>query len=120
MWKTEGGCKILEARRNFIDFEVENDQIGRWRYTGYYMYLARTSRRESWEMLRMLALRSTGPWCIFGDFNDMLFGHEKRGGRCQPISLLQGFSDTLRDCGLIDMGFVGDQFTWEKSRGSVN
>ncbi|XP_074374021.1 uncharacterized protein LOC141714399 [Apium graveolens] len=120
LWKNEGGCRIRDVSRNFIDVEVENDQIGRWRYTGFYGCPERNRRRESWDMLKMLAGRSSLPWCVFGDFNDMLYMHEKRGGRRHPFSLLKGFSDTLQECGLTDLGFVGEQFTWKRSRGQHN
>lgn len=63
---------------------------------------------------------STLPWCIAGDFNDMMFAHEKKGGRAHPRHLLEGFSETVNDCELMDLGFVGNEFTWEKSRGQNN
>ncbi|XP_074374257.1 uncharacterized protein LOC141714646 [Apium graveolens] len=50
----------------------------------------------------------------------MLVEGEKRGGRQQLIGLLTGFRDTITDCGLIDLGFVGEKFTWEKSRGKTD
>lgn len=50
----------------------------------------------------------------------MMLATEKRGGRGQPLSLLQGFSETVFDCGLQDLGFVGEKYTWEKSRGKDN
>ncbi|XP_074362148.1 uncharacterized protein LOC141702349, partial [Apium graveolens] len=96
MWKNEGGCTIKEIHNHFIDFEVENEQIGRWRYTG----------------------RSDLPWCIIGDFNDLLFTDEKQGGRPHPSNLLYGFGETIRECNLVDLGYVGGKYTWDKSRGT--
>ncbi|KAL8146232.1 hypothetical protein AgCh_004104 [Apium graveolens] len=55
---------------------------------------------------------------VIGDFNDMLFGFEKVGGRPHPRYLLKGFSNTFMECGLEDLGFNGSAFTWEKSRGT--
>ncbi|KAL8107899.1 hypothetical protein AgCh_024343 [Apium graveolens] len=55
---------------------------------------------------------------ITGDFNDMLFGFEKVGGRPHPRYLLEGFNNTIMECGLEDLGFNGSAFTWEKSRGT--
>lgn len=69
-------------------------------------------------MLRHLAAPSTLPWCVIGDFNDLLSHNEKRGGRKQPQTLIDGFSDTVVDCGLYDLGFVGAKYTWERSRGT--
>lgn len=33
---------------------------------------------------------------------------------------MYGFTETVHDCGLSDLGFVGEKFTWEKARGKPN
>lgn len=119
LWKNEGACHINKVDIHYIDFEVENDQIGRWRYTGFYGCPERIRRRESWSKIRSLATSSHLPWCIIGDFNDLTHADEKRGGRDHPYYLLNGFVKTIRDCQLIDLGFVGDKFMWERSRGTA-
>ncbi|KAL8108518.1 hypothetical protein AgCh_024828 [Apium graveolens] len=68
-------------------------------------------------MLRDLATESKLPWCVIGDFNDMMFETEKRGGRRHPYNLLMEFTEVLNECGLHDLGFVGEKFTWERGRG---
>lgn len=67
-----------------------------------------------------LARRSLIPWCIIGDFNDLMHADEKWGERAHPRSLLDGFVDTIRVCGLSDLGFVREKFTWERFRGKSN
>lgn len=47
--------KLNEICINYIDFEVVNDQVGWWRYTGVYGYSERGKMIESWNMLRNLA-----------------------------------------------------------------
>lgn len=47
----------------------------------------------------------------------MLFSFEKQGGRPQPNNLLTGFGEAITDCELEDIGFIGSEYTWEKSRG---
>lgn len=69
-------------------------------------------------MIRELASRSTIPWWILGDFNDMVFEFEKVGRRPHPRHLLEGFHTTITQCGLEDLGFSGCRYTWEKSRGT--
>ena len=118
MWKNDCNIVIKDSCSHFIDFEISIDQIGRWRYTGYYGCPERERRQESWNMLRDLAGRSTLPWCIIGDFNDMMVAEEKIGGCAQPRRLLDGFTDCIHDCQLMDLGFVGNEFTWERERGS--
>lgn len=120
LWKNEGSCTVTDATRNYIDFEVENHQVGRWHYTRFYEIPDRSRRRESWNLLRILAANSTLPWCVIGDFNDIMLQDEKRGGRQQPRYLLEGFTTAVHDCGLSDLSFVGEKFTWERSRGKHN
>lgn len=120
LWKNKNGSKVNKATRNFTDFEVKNEQVGRWRYTGFYGCSERHKRHESWDMLRGLAKESGLPCCVVRDFNEMLYENEKRGGRKQPYNLLVGFMETLNECGLQDLGYVGEKYTWEKSRGETN
>lgn len=118
LWKNEGGIKIINSCNNFIDFEIMHDQVGRWRYTGYYGFPERSKQVVSWRMLRKLAEVSSLPWCIIGDFNDLMLTDEKIGGQKHPYALLAGFSKTVMDCGLSDLGYIGEKYTWERARGT--
>lgn len=109
---------INSSSRNYIDFEVSNEQVGRWRYTGFYGFPEKRRSVDSWNLLKDLAQRSTLPWCIEGDFNDMVSMDEKRGGRPQAKFLLDSFLQTINECGLSDLGFIGEKFTWERFRGT--
>lgn len=92
--------------------------ISKWRYTCFYDCPERSHRQESWDIIRVLASSSTLPWCMLGDYNDMLYGFEKVGGHPHPTGLLEGFIKVVMECGLEDLGFNGSEFTWEKSRGT--
>ena len=118
IWKNAGGVEIKGSCNHYIDFDVVCNQIGKWRYTGFYGCPERTRRQESWDIIRSLASRSSLPWCMLGDYNDMMYGFEKIGGRPQPRALLEGFNKVVMECGLEDLGFSGSEFTWEKSRGT--
>lgn len=118
LWKNQGGVHIVNSCNNFIDFECSHETKGRWRYTGYYGYPKRGRREESWNMIRSLSVASTRPWCIIGDFNDLMHIDEKQGGQRHPRLLLDGFSEVVMECGLLDLGFTGDKYTWERSRGT--
>jgi len=66
--------------------------------------------------LRSLHGSSSLPWLAFGDFNEILFHHEKEGGRARPQGHIQAFQDALADCGLADIGYTGDIFTWQRGK----
>lgn len=44
-----------------------------------YGFPKRSHRRESWNLLRTLARMLNLPWCVIGDFNDLLDAEDKRG-----------------------------------------
>lgn len=52
------------------------------------------------------------PWLCAGDFNEILFHHEKEGGVPKNQACLDRFKEALEDCDLHDLGFAGDVFTW--------
>ncbi|XP_074352830.1 uncharacterized protein LOC141691982 [Apium graveolens] len=107
LWKKAGGVKVMSSNQNFIDFEVLNEQVGRWRYTGFYGFPERRRRVDFWNIIRDLDQLSNLPWCIAEDFNDMASSDEKRGGRQHPRHLIEGFNQVMADCELADLGFVG-------------
>ena len=48
-----------------------------------------------------------------GDFNEILKAHKKMGGKLRPSQQMQDFQDVV-ECGFVDLGFVGNKFTWCK------
>lgn len=57
------------------------------------------------------------PWLVGGDFNEILYDSEERGGISRNVNQMSAFAEVLYDSGLQDMSFVGDQFTWSNRRG---
>ncbi|XP_015579884.1 uncharacterized protein LOC8272290 [Ricinus communis] len=82
------------------------------------MSLCRNRRKDNWDLLRSLASINDSPWIVMGDFNDILNHREKRGGVAQPNWLVEGFRRAVWDSGLVDLGFQGCPFTWERGRES--
>lgn len=111
-------CEVSNCSRNQIDVTVFDNSVQAWRLTCYYGYPEREKRKESWQFLCRLANISTLPWCIMGDFNDLLYAADKRGNNSHPQYLLDGFSDAIADCQLIELDLNRGNFTWEKGRGT--
>ncbi|PNX66122.1 endonuclease/exonuclease/phosphatase family protein, partial [Trifolium pratense] len=57
------------------------------------------------------------PWCIIGDFNDILSQEDKQGNHPHPNSLCMRFRQAINDCDLSDIP-LGYPFTWIKSCGT--
>ena len=106
---------VEDASQNYIDAIINKGKEGSWRFTGFYGYPGTQNHLESWRILRRLQQQSNLPWLCAGDFNEIAKSHEKVGGRPRPNQQMQEFRDVLDECGFIDLGFVGNKFTWYKS-----
>lgn len=49
---------------------------------------------------------SKATMALLGDFNEVLFGHEKEGGRPKSQTCMDKFREALELCGLSDLGFL--------------
>ncbi|KAK6137281.1 hypothetical protein DH2020_028973 [Rehmannia glutinosa] len=52
------------------------------------------------------------PWLCLGDFNEILYHHEKIGGRAKDDYKIMAFREVMALCELDDLGFDGFKFTW--------
>ena len=80
-------CNLLSFQNNFIDVSVHVPNKVVWRLTCFYGFPERYRRKDSWNRLRILHGNSSLPWCIFGDFNDLL----SPVIRWVPLSILADF-----------------------------
>lgn len=49
---------------------------------------------------------------MVGDFNEIMSNDEKSGGVPRAMAPMQLFRQTMADCDLHDMGYVGSRYTW--------
>ncbi|XP_019188355.1 PREDICTED: uncharacterized protein LOC109182660 [Ipomoea nil] len=120
LWRTNGTASLLSYSKNYVDVEVSMPGFDKWRMTGYYGFAQRGRQNDSWGLIRSLSHRSELPWVVIGDFNDLLYQYEKRGGNPHPEALLRGFGDTIDECGLAQLPMQGYPFTWERGEGTVD
>ncbi|CAJ2669983.1 unnamed protein product [Trifolium pratense] len=118
LWRSSIQCNITNFSSNHINVEITDTQRGMWRLTGFYGYPEGARRRDSWNFIRRLAQDSHLPWCIIGDFNDILSVNEKKGRNERPNWLIDGFRKAIIDAGLSDVHMEGYPFTWFKSLGT--
>ncbi|MCH80235.1 hypothetical protein A2U01_0001001 [Trifolium medium] len=117
LWRQPFVCNLINYSTNFINMEVTHPTYPSWRLTGFYGYPENERRRDSWDLLRTLSQDNTLPWCIIGDFNDILSNEEKRSKVDHPPWRIRGFRDAIQDSNLVDIPLIGYPFTWIKGRG---
>lgn len=116
--KNNNKYNVLNYSRHYVNIIVTDSVKGDWRLTCYYGFPERSRRRLAWDMPRDLRYMSNLPWCVIGDFSDLLSQQDKRGRHPHPNWLCTGFRQAVSDCDLSDIMLEGYQFTWVKSRGS--
>ncbi|KAF9588252.1 hypothetical protein IFM89_008664 [Coptis chinensis] len=69
-----------------------------------------------WSVFSLLKPQNDVKWLVMGDFNEVLNLAEKQGGR--PFNYLKAmpFRDMVDGCELIDLGFMGNTFTWKNKQ----
>lgn len=78
-WDRSVQCNVVNADNNYIDAHILRNNVPSWRLTGFYGFPDRMQRRESWNLIRMLSNYASLPWCVIGDFNDMISEEDKSG-----------------------------------------
>ena len=87
-----------------------------WAFTGVYGPVENRFRESFWEELGSIKGLWDGPWCVGGDFNEILFPNERSRG-VRLSNSMRRFSDILNDLDLKDLPFQGGPYTW---RGGLN
>jgi exonuclease III len=105
---------IMDSEFNYIDVIVTNlNGNTKWRATGLYGYPQHQNKHLTCDLIKSLSNNDTNKnWLLFGDFNIILSSREKEGGNPIENNITTMFRSTLTLCGLHDLGFEGDIFTW--------
>lgn len=64
-------------------------------------------RKTLWKDLRALAANSEKPWCLLGDFNEVLSTSEIDGGNDSWDNGMQDFLDCFEDISVVDLRAAG-------------
>lgn len=116
MWRKDLDIQILESSTNFIhaSLSFRSNPIS-LDCTFTYGDPVPHRRNALWHRLAGLQYRRDHPWGLIGDFNQILFPHEKDGLRPQPPALIQHFRDFLHSTELMDLELKGCKYTWQSN-----
>jgi exonuclease III len=73
-------------------------------------------RRAFWDSFASIGEGFEASWLCIGDFNSFVDQTEKSGGRPVDCSSHSPFRSFIEHFGMIDVGFVGNPFTWSNNR----
>ncbi|KAI5336490.1 hypothetical protein L3X38_015758 [Prunus dulcis] len=115
-WNFNVKVEILSATKNMIDTIVTNaSDSSLARVSWVYGPPHYRDKARFWDSLDRFSWNNNTPWLCTGDFNELLWQHEKSGGN--PIlhstpRCLQRFMDSNS---LLDLGYIGQRFTWQNN-----
>ncbi|CAM8877435.1 unnamed protein product [Rhodiola kirilowii] len=113
-WKDSINVVVQSYSDYHIDVFVEEEPP--CRVTLFYGHPITNRRAETWNLLKLLKGVSDLPWLVFRDFNEVLFGWEVKGRCVRGEWQMKRFKSVIQDCGLIDLGFRGSNFTFSNRR----
>lgn len=117
LWMNDWNIQLLSCSPNHIDVQVVQDiDASPWRFTSVYGFPEESHKYMTWSLLKNLYSQSSLPWLCAGDFNEVLYTLEKKGGLNKTCQQLQGFRNAVEICGFQDPGFDGYSFTWSNGR----
>ncbi|KAL5859327.1 hypothetical protein ACOSQ4_000623 [Xanthoceras sorbifolium] len=106
--------RIIADSNQTISALVEMDSFF-WILTVVYASPVISIRRNIWRYLDIVRSCFYGPWVVMGDFNEIISSEEKKGGRVRFTS--SGFAEWIHKHKMVDMGYIGQKFTWVAKRG---
>ncbi|MBA0750811.1 hypothetical protein Gogos_002196 [Gossypium gossypioides] len=122
----EGRYKTYEASSRKVFFltelklmqmvleEVCQRRAVKWRFTRFYGSPDERIREDSRNLLKHLGRDSSLSWLVMGDFNEIMYSCEKRGGQMGDERKMLKFREVLEEYDLSDLGFSSQWFTWER------
>ena len=117
IWKEGLNIRFKSCSNSHIDVVVHGEfSKPLWRATRCYGQPDTNKRYVSWKLIETLNAQCDIPWVIFGDFNEITHPEEKQGWLDKDVNQIRAFKECLWQCGLLDLGFVGQSFTWCNER----
>ncbi|KAG6643095.1 hypothetical protein CIPAW_09G186400 [Carya illinoinensis] len=116
-WKKEVEAELNSYSNHHISLTIHPAALERSNIlTGFYGQPIATRRKESWSLIRLLQSHIQCPWLCLGDFNEILLQEEQFGSHVRPFQQMKAFRTVIEDCGLKDLDFNGDSYTWSNRR----
>ncbi|KAK6141496.1 hypothetical protein DH2020_024763 [Rehmannia glutinosa] len=114
LWNQTMSVSVKSFSQGHIDCIVHEDNKV-WRFIGFYGNPEASMRKFSWDLLKRLSsIREIKelPWLVGGDFNEICYDSEKKGGRLRANAQMAAIQETMEFCEHRSMHARGEFFTW--------
>lgn len=104
---------LIHSSSQFIHCRV-NDSNGMFKYwlTAVYAHNQLDKIRKLWKEIEQIQQNIYGPWCVIGDFNNVVKAHDRIGGNAVTEKEYVDMQEMMMRNGLSEMDSTGDYFTW--------
>lgn len=117
LWTDHISLRVLANHRQFIHTEISDAQgNNKGLFTAVYGSPNATLREVLWHELSQLYIPAEAAWILAGDFNATIDPSERRGDSPRRTGGCRAFKHFIFQNGLVDLGFAGPQFTWQRGR----
>ncbi|XP_042942950.1 uncharacterized protein LOC122277139 [Carya illinoinensis] len=117
LWKKEVEAELNSYSNHHISLTVFPENLERSiLLIGFYGHPVAAKRKESWNLIRLIHSNIQCPWLYLGDFNEILLQEEQFGSHARPFHQMEAFRSVVNDCGMQDLGYNGDCFTWSNRK----
>ncbi|XP_058767570.1 uncharacterized protein LOC131641282 [Vicia villosa] len=114
MWdKNKVDIKSIYSSEQMIHCGVydKNDNFQHW-LTAIYADNKLDRRRSLWKDIEKINSTQQGPWCLMGDYNNVLHTDDRIGGKEIHEGEFCDLANMMIKCGLADLDKIGDKYTW--------
>ena len=87
-----------------------------WFFLAIYADPNCSKRQELWEEISLLTTEMNGAGLLAGDFNETISLKEQHDGDVDMQRRCDKFKLWIANNGLIDLGFSGPRFTWNRGK----
>ncbi|XP_028796894.1 uncharacterized protein LOC114752327 [Neltuma alba] len=115
LWRDHLTIEIVSNHKQFIHTYIQRaNETTATAFTAIYGSPNASRREHLWRDLLKLQVSDDEPWLIAGDFNATLAEGDRKGGSRRNQGGCSKFQNFVKEAGLIDLGFSGPKFTWQR------
>ncbi|KAK6164533.1 hypothetical protein DH2020_001397 [Rehmannia glutinosa] len=117
LWREPFDLSLISFSQHHISVSVKCAGVApNWICSGIYGWPEHTQKWRTWQLLKSIYPGVGIPWICMGDYNEIMWLHEKKGGNLKSWQDMEQFRTVVGECELSDLGFSGHRFTWTNGR----